>query len=205
MIAGLCLWVILAVPPIRNVIEARLTTHVLVELIGLVVAGYWLGISLRGSLKRTLVEYNRFGAPGIIIVFTTGIFWMLPRWLDASLDYPAVAAAKFLTLPVLLGLPLALSWPQAGTIFRGFLKTNFISMLAVLSWAYITSPIRLCNSYLVSDQTTYGIALGLIATGLSLLWSLPLFFGNPLPEHKGPNHSEITSGSFTYHGPETNS
>ena len=205
MIAGLCLWTVLIAPPMRDLLEARLTTHVLIELIGLIIAGYWIGMSLRGPLERSMAQYNRFGASGIIIAITTGIFWMLPRWLDASLDYPAITTAKFLSLPVLLGMPLALSWPQAGMILRGFLKANFISMLAVLSWLYIASPIRLCNNYLVSDQTTYGIALGLIAAGLSLLWSLPLFFGTALPERKNQHHAEISSGSFTYREPETNS
>src|SRR5690606_39809924 len=56
-----------------------------------------------------------------------GLAWMIPRVLDAALEDPAVAAAKFLGVPLLLGAPLALSWPRMGFVVRGVFVTELIA------------------------------------------------------------------------------
>ena len=76
---------------------------------------------------------------------------MLPRALDAALTNPLTEAAKFVSLPALVGLPLALAWQRLPIIGRGFILTNVISMLAVLGWLYIAAPVRICNNYLVGS------------------------------------------------------
>jgi hypothetical protein len=184
LFAGLALWAGLAIPYVRIALETRLTTHVLIELLGLAVAGYLIGIGLRPVLARRLRRWNRFGLSGLAMAISCGAVWMLPRWLDASLDSVAVETAKFTSLPLLLGVPLALSWPELGTIGRGFIKTNFLSMLLFFGWLYIASPVRLCNSYLIDDQTLLGVSFIVIAGVLSLLWSVPLFIGNPAANRK---------------------
>jgi len=190
LLAGVALWCLLALPAVRGALEARLATHVLVELLGLVVAGYLIGIALRPLLTPPLRNWNRHGLTGLALAISCGAVWMLPRWIDAALESPAVETVKFASLPLLLGLPLALSWNQLGTILRGFVKANFLSMLLFLGWLYIAAPVRLCNSYLIDDQRLLGTAFIALAGLLSLLWSLPLFFsrgsvvdGGPIPTH----------------------
>ena len=197
LIAGMALWAILALPAVRVGLEARLVTHVFVQLLGLAVVGYLIGMALRPLVLSRLAAWNRFGLSGLAIAISCGAVWMLPRWLDASLESDLVETTKFVSLPLLLGLPLALSWLGLGTILRGFLKANFLSMLLFLGWLYIASPVRLCNSYLIDDQTLLGTAFIAIAGVLSLLWSVPLFLNQhyaetrPLSDTSDTNKDQI--------------
>ena len=95
------------------------------------------------------------GARVIVALFASS-YWMLPRALDAALTEPLAEVGKFLSLPLLVGFPLVLAWRRLTLIGRGFVWTNFISMLAVLGWLYIVAPVRVCNSYLVNDQEHAG-------------------------------------------------
>lgn len=184
IVAGVALWIVLALPLVRAGLEARLVTHVLVQLLGLATAGYLIGIGLRPHLSQAMDRWNRYGATGLALVISTGAIWMLPRAIDASLDSGWVASAKFVSLPLLLGAPLALSWPRFGTILRGFLKANFLSMTIFFGWLYIAAPVRLCNSYLIDDQTLLGTAFLVITGVLAILWSVPLFFSSDQPNER---------------------
>ncbi|MGI9383129.1 MAG: hypothetical protein ACR2PO_08240, partial [Methyloligellaceae bacterium] len=117
-LAGATVWLVLVAPPLRQMLESRLVTHVLIELPGLILSGALIGSSLRAHLLDPLARWNRHGATGFAVALAAALFWMLPRWLDASLESDAVAIAKVLSLPLLIGLPLALSWPLAGPILR---------------------------------------------------------------------------------------
>ena len=75
-----------------------------------------MGYLLRGRCLRMLARvtpleparHQRLGAGQLM----SRHCWMLPRTLDVSVTLPLIAAAKFLSLPLLIGLPLALSWPR---------------------------------------------------------------------------------------------
>ena len=184
IVAGTALWIVLALPFVRTGLEARLISHVLIQLLGLATAGYLIGVGLRPHFAGFMDRWNRYGATGLALVISTGAIWMLPRLIDASLESGLVESAKFVSLPLLLGVPLALSWPRFGTILRGFLKANFLSMMIFFGWLYIAAPVRLCNSYLIDDQTLLGTAFLVITAVLSVLWSAPLFFGSSLADKR---------------------
>jgi len=199
IVAGTALWIGLALPFVRAGLEARLITHVLIQLLGLATAGYLIGIGLRPHFAGLMDRWNRYGATGLALVISTGAIWMLPRSIDASLDLGLVESAKYVSLPLLLGVPLALSWPRFGTILRGFLKTNFLSMMIFFGWLYIAAPVRLCNSYLIDDQTLLGTAFLVITAVLSVLWSAPLFFDSGLPNERkamGPSQDSAEDGNY---------
>ncbi len=184
IVAGTALWITLALPFIRTGLEARLISHVLIQLLGLATAGYLIGVGLRPHFAGLMDRWNRYGATGLALVISTGAIWMLPRSIDASLESGLVESVKFVSLPLLLGVPLALSWPRFGTVLRGFLKANFLSMMIFFGWLYIAAPVRLCNSYLIDDQTLLGTAFLVITAVLSVLWSAPLFFGSSLADKR---------------------
>jgi hypothetical protein len=102
---------------------------------------------------------------------------MFPRALDGALASPIMELAKFFSLPLLAGLPLALSWPRASLVGRGFIVANAISMLAVVGWLYRVSPVRLCNYYLFDQQVMLGNALLWLALLLGLAFGARLFIG----------------------------
>ena len=113
------------------------------------------------------------------------MIWMLPRMLDASLVYAGYHFAKFTTLPLLLGLPLAFAWKNVGAITKAFFICNLISMLLVLAWLYIEAPVRLCNYYLIEEQKILGVCLIYIAGILSLHFGIKIFLGfNKEPQQK---------------------
>lgn len=174
---GIALMVVLMLPDVRGSQESTLVTHMLVQLPLLTLSGWCLGTGLLSMLPRLgRTEWNQGGIPGLIIAVFTLLFWMLPKSLDGSLDDPLLEVVKFVTLPLCFGLPLALSWPRAQALVRGFLKAQFISMLGVLSFIYTHAPVRICNNYLVSEQETAGLLLGGAAVVLAIGWTAPLFF-----------------------------
>ncbi|AAV97316.1 membrane protein, putative (plasmid) [Ruegeria pomeroyi DSS-3] len=142
--------------------------HVLIQMPLLVLAGALLAWNLKARRDWAL--------PLFILALSVFLFWMLPRSVDWALTR-AGEVAKLVSLPLLLGVPLRLSWPWLGPVLRGFLQANALSMLGVLGFLYIHAPIRICNSYLVSDQQDLGVGFLIAAAGLTCLWVCPVLFG----------------------------
>ncbi len=170
----------LATPALREWLEATPARHLLVQLPLLAFVGVRVGGSYGGRgwyFDSRLAAYNIAGIPGTIVAVATAAFWMLPRSLDAALADPAMEAAKFMSLPLLVGLPLGLSWRQLPTVGKSFVKANLVSMLTFLGWLYLTSPIRLCNFYLVDQQVVVGRLLLLLAAVFAVFWAARAVFG----------------------------
>jgi len=106
--------------------------------------------------------------------------WMLPRMLDAALQSPLVEAAKFTAVPLLVGVPLALSWPLLPPVARGFIWANLISHASVLGWLYTVAPNRLCTRYLYDQQALVGVALLIVAMALLVGWGWFAIAGRPI-------------------------
>lgn len=151
--------------------------HVLVQMPALVLSGWALGRYL--SLPAPLT-----GA-ALILTLVTAAIWMLPRSVDAALLGTTGLIAKFVTLPLLCGLPLALCWTRIGPVLRGFLKAQAVSMLLLLGFLYTHAPSRLCNSYLLDDQRRLGMGFVAVACALTLLWLAPAF-ARPRPLDRSP-------------------
>ncbi|MEO9970174.1 MAG: hypothetical protein ABJG15_10195 [Hyphomonadaceae bacterium] len=154
-------------------LEVSPVTHMLVLLPGLAISGALLGIGLR--VDR--IQIDEANANGVILIAVGFIFfWMLPRYIDASLVTVTFGILKYLSIPIFVGVLMALGWGRANPYLRGFLKANALSMLGVLSFLYTHAPVRICNSYLVSAQENLGVAFLWTAIFLALVWSYPLFF-----------------------------
>ncbi len=146
-----------------------MTAQMLVQLPLLAVAGYLLGLALPVRVAASLAHWNHRGVTGLVLASLASAYWMLPRLLDASVTEPWVAALKFASVPLLVGLPLAQSWPRSGFVVRGVFLLELIATLFRLGWLYLVSPLRLCNNYLIDDQQRLGQIL--IAAGAMLfLW-----------------------------------
>ena len=169
---------LLATPLTRSWLEAAMSTHMLLQMPLLAALGFMACRQLPATRQKTLLSVLGGPAACVLIATFSSSYWMLPRTLDAALSEPAMEAAKFLTLPLLVGLPLALAWRQLGLIGRGFVWTNFISMLAVVGWLYIAAPLRVCNNYLVDDQSRTGWLMVKLAVSLFAGWLGALFFSD---------------------------
>jgi len=172
--AGIILFLLL-LTPIRQLLESHLATHMLVQIPLLVWVGWMVGKALPATL---LANRNSNGVPGLIITIFAMFFWMIPRWLDAALDETVWEAAKFVSVPLLIGLPLGTSWWRASSFTRAVVWCNGISMLVVLGWLYANAPVRVCNNYLVNQQEEFGYAAMGLSVAIAAYWTIVAFFGN---------------------------
>ncbi|MGH8041819.1 MAG: hypothetical protein ACREPN_07235 [Rudaea sp.] len=173
-LAGAILWTALAVPIVRHTLESTMTLQMLVQIPLLALAGWWLAHGVPDSLGRHIVVWNQSGISGLLLASLTGMVWMLPLAMDAALDDPLVALAKFLSVPLLIGAPVALSWPRAGFVVRGVVLLEVTATAFRLGWLYLISPVRLCSNYLLDDQQQLGrilLVLGCVIL-LVLVWKL---------------------------------
>lgn len=171
---GALLWIVLALPPLRHLFEARMTLQMLVQLPLLVLAGWLVARAVPRGVDAALARWNAGGIAGLILASLAGMLWMLPRMMDASVDDAWLALAKFASVPLLVGVPLALGWPRAGFVVRGVFLLEATATAFRIGWLYLASPGRLCSNYLLGDQQRLGrylLAIG-AATCLVLAWKL---------------------------------
>lgn len=184
-------YLLLATPAARDWLEASMSSHMLVQMPLLVIIGIIACRLLPMQWQNSIVIGLGGAWPSVIVAMFVSSYWMLPRALDAALTDPLAEVAKFLSLPLLVGFPLALAWRRLTLIGRGFVWTNFFSMLAVLGWLYIVAPVRVCNSYLVNDQESAGWYMVIGAVLLFLWWLGALLVGD------GPGPGKPNGGSGT--------
>lgn len=181
---GLGLILLLSLPVSRTWLESSLIMHMLVQIPLLALAGWMLGT---GLFKNRLLSWNERGIPGLLIALFALLFWMIPRWLDAALSEPLWEVIKFITVPMLIGVPLGISWLRMSGFARAVVWTNGISMLVVLGWLYVAAPVRVCNNYLVNQQEEFGYVAMLLALFIAICWIGLLFFGSWKQPH---NHCD---------------
>lgn len=177
-VIALASWLLIAVTPAGTYLEASLPGHVLVEIPLLIIIGITAGNLIKPRLSGVL---NMISIPAILLACFTLAFWMIPRWLDASLGSEFTAYMKYLSLPLLVGIPLALSWQVLHPIARGVVKIEFLAMLFRLGWIYLVSPDRLCNNYLLGEQQNLGYMLILLGFAFGLTWLVQVFIMAPKP------------------------
>lgn len=171
---GVSLIIFLSLPACREWLESSLINHMLVQIPLLALAGWMIGKDILFSL---CYEWNEHGIPGLIIALFTMFFWMIPRWLDAALSEPLWEVMKFITVPLLIGVPLAISWSRMSSFSRAVVWANAISMLVVIGWLYVAAPIRICNNYLVNQQEAFGYTAMMLALVIAVYWIGVVFFG----------------------------
>lgn len=160
--------VVLAVAILAHTpLEARMVTHMLVQIPMLLLAGALF------TLPRTPREHH--WSPGLVagaFVFVTGVVttWMIPRALDAAVEQWVVNAIKACTL-VAAGALTVPAWRAASPLARTFVVGNSAWMTATFGLLYLDAPARLCTSYGRGEQQQVGIAL--VATtilAVALAW-----------------------------------
>ncbi len=174
--AAALLFCALLAPPVKHVLEGSMTAQMLLQMPLLAYVGWLLRRALPKRVLSITAAWNHGGIAGLVLTSVTAALWMLPRSLDAAVALPWVAAAKYLSVPLLIGVPLAVSWPRAGFIVRGVFLLEFVATSYRVGWLYLSWPERLCSNYLLGDQQRLGEYLVLIgavlcaAIGCKLLW-----------------------------------
>lgn len=176
------LYLMLATPVARGWMEATMTGHMLLQIPLLAAIGVVSCRLLSERLQNLLLAGAGGAIPCLLLAFFASGYWMLPRALDGALTNPMNEAAKFFSLPLLVGLPLGLAWKRLEVIGRSFVWANIISMLGVLGWLYVIAPVRVCNNYLVDQQESAGWWMVKLALLLFACWLGSFFVGGaPVP------------------------
>lgn len=171
------LFFIMLVPSVRQALESSMTAQMLVQIPLLVLVGWLLQSAVPERLQAMIAGWNSYGITGMVLAVFAAAYWMLPRSLDAATSDALIALVKYISVPLLIGLPLALSWPRMNFIIKGVLLVEFIATFFRLGWLYVSSPSRLCNNYLLGDQQRLGQYM-LIIGCLLLAWiAFKLLFG----------------------------
>lgn len=163
---GPILCLILALPPIRSLTEGSMTLQMLVQLPLLVVGGLGMCALIPVRSTALLQRWNHNGIGGLLVATFTSMVWMLPSMMDTSVISTEYAIAKFITMPMLVGLPLGISWKHMNFVVRAVFMVELTATCFRLGWLYLISPSRICNMYLLGDQQQLGTAL--IAIGFVL-------------------------------------
>lgn len=174
---GGLLWIVLAVPPVRQALQATMTVQMLAQIPLLTVAGWLVARAMPRRADAALARWNGQGVAGLLLASSAGAVWMLPRMMDASVDNGWFAVAKFASVPLLVGVPLALSWPRMGFVVRGVYLLEVIATAFRLGWLYLASPVRLCSNYLLGDQQRLGRYLFALGAALCLVLAWKLMWG----------------------------
>jgi hypothetical protein len=167
-LAGLA---VLALPPVRLLLESTMTLHMLVQFPLLVLAGFLLARSLPERWRRRADPWNAHGIAGLLASAAILMLLMIPRVLDLALVDARVEAAKWLAL-LACGAGLQLSWQRAGALVQGFFLGNLLPMTAAAGQLFQDAPVRLCNAYLLGDQVRVGQALVVLSILAAVAFTL---------------------------------
>lgn len=176
LLVGSTLYALLLLPFVRLFLESNMSLHMLVQMPGLVVTGWFVGKYLMERFPNFFMKWNGNGIPGIILFVFVTTYWMIPRAMDDSLVLTLIEVLKYTSLPI-VGLLLADSWGKIKGVGRAFIFLNYLSMFGLMGWLYIDAPIQMCNSYLISEQQTLGWAF-LGVTGLMVVYTLVMVFSD---------------------------
>jgi len=181
------LYGLLVAPPVTIALESSMVGHILVQLPMISLAGDLVARGLAGPSGWSAGGFNAGGIAGLVVAVFAAAVWMLPRSLDDALTSAAVEAAKFVTVPTLVGALIALSWPRAGGLVRGLGWAHVIAMQLTLGWLYLVAPVRLCLGYRLDQQSLLGAALLGTAVAVALFLVVRAFVG---PSTKEPRVGE---------------
>ena len=202
-VGGIALIAVLALPSLRAALESGMASHMLLQIPLLAIAGALLGHTMQSRLDPLVAVVDRSGIALALVAVLVSSYWMLPRSLDAALADPRVEAWKFLSLPLLVGLPARLCAARLSALAAGFVIANLLSMLAVAGWLYAAYPARLCNYYLLDQQIVAGNALLWIAGLSAVLWLVTFFVGTGTASHRAnPAAARREDSARTAEGPE---
>lgn len=154
------LLVVLALPPLRPLLEGSMALHMLLQFPLVALAGFVLAGALRPGVHERLQRWNAYGLTGLLAAALLLALLMIPRLLDLALVDTRIEAAKWMAL-LATGAALRLSWTKSGLLGQFFFLGNVLPMTAMAGQLFIDSPLRVCNAYLLDDQVRVG--QGLIA------------------------------------------
>lgn len=157
-------------------LQQSLIAHLFIAIPGLVLFGYLIGRIVLPE-PNAVAKWNQTGIPLMLLASLFFLFWMIPRFLDASIQQLDFYLLKVFSLTFLCGLPLAWALNKTSYITLNFFRIEFIATLFRMAWLFITAKERLCINYLYSEQAQVGKIFLVLAILFSLWPALRVIFG----------------------------
>lgn len=177
LVAACGSWLVLWLPAVRGGLERDMALHMAVQMPLLIALGALVAAATCRFEPRWLAAADWLGIAGIAAVVLGTSFWMVPRALDQAIADWRIDLVKFLTLPLLVGMPLGLSWRRMPPLGRAFIWANFIPKLGAVGGLYLGAPMRLCAYYRLDQQELAGWTLIAVAVALGITWFVAAFIG----------------------------
>jgi hypothetical protein len=154
-------------PPVVSLMESVMVIHMHMQMPLLIFTGFLMARFFRMKVPHFFEKWNGNGIPGIMLFVIIVVYWTLPRSMDEALTIPSMEVFKFISLPLLAGIPLRDSWKKLKQFVKNIVFYLFIIMFFGMGWLYIDSPVQLCNNYLIIEQITLG--WGFLTTAICMV------------------------------------
>ncbi|WP_394780248.1 hypothetical protein [Undibacterium sp.] len=175
VVLGLCGNALLALLLVtRQELERSMLLHMMAQLPLLFLCGALLAqaaVLSGATFFNRLRIYDQNGVAGLFALLFISAYWMIPRALEECLTMPMAEFSKFVSL-IALGAVLPGSLKRANWIIQVFFLGNFCSMTAIVGMLYQDMPQRLCNAYLLDDQSTTGMGLVTASLLVAACWCI---------------------------------
>lgn len=159
--------------PLRYWLEQSMSSHLLIEYPLLILMGWQLARFFPLNFFNN--SWNRGGVAGILFALFTLMFWMIPRWMEASIETPILGMAKSFCLAICVGAVSKISWDRLHSVVKALLIIELLTTFIRIGWIYSESPVRVCNSYKIEDQQLLGSMLIFIAALIFLYFTIRFF------------------------------
>jgi hypothetical protein len=196
--AALAAVAVLALPPVRALLESTMTLHMLVQFPLLVLAGFLLARIVPARWRSRVDAWNAHGIAGLLASVLVLMLLMIPRVLDLALVDSRIEVAKWLAL-LACGAALQLSWQRAGLLVQGFFLGNLLPMTAAAGQLFQDAPLRLCNAYLLDDQVRLGQGLVLLSVVVAAS-AIACMLRRAEPWLTGATHAQATARAGEFAG-----
>lgn len=153
---GLIVLLLLALPPMRTLLESYMAFHMHMQMMLLFISGVMMAPLFQRYLPKLFNHFNRTGIPGVILCLIIIIYWMIPRTMDEALEIWYIELFKFVSLPLFAGVAIRDSWMKIKEFGQVVVLAIIGIIFSVMTYLYIFSESTLCNNYLMVDQKTVG-------------------------------------------------
>jgi hypothetical protein len=162
-------WLVLALPIVRDRLQAHMWSHMILQLPALALCGALMASAAAPDDNRLQHTWNAHGMTGLSFCALVLTLSMVPRVLDMAVTDATWNACKFIGL-TLCGVAWRLSWRPAGWVLQGFFLGNVLPMMAVAGHLYQDTPLRVCNAYGLQDQQRTGMLLCALVFTVATGW-----------------------------------
>ena len=160
---GLVLYVILALPPVIELLESLMFIHMHVQMPLLAVVGMLWAPLLKKKFPTFFSRWNEDGLPGLLLLSIVITYWIIPRAMDEAITYTTVEVFKFISWPLFVGVPLLDSWEKLSEKWKHVSYIYFTIVYSTMGFIYVFAEDQLCNNYLIIEQRILGWSFLVIA------------------------------------------